>query len=212
MIMFSRIFAAFRSPVRVLAMAIAAVIGVVSFAAVAHAAGVMASPDASILDLARPVYDAILAGQFTLAGTLAIVLLVAAVKRYFTTGKFGTFVHSDAGGALLALVGGAATAASAGLLAPGASLSLGLFKASVVAGIVAAGGFAIVKNLLVEPLLKPLSDRAPAWMQPVFTLIFWVFDHGVSPTEEATASGTAAVAAKPAAGAASVVGTPTDVK
>ncbi len=66
------------------------------------------------------------------------------------------------------------------------------------------------KNLIIEPLLKPLAAKAPAWMQPLFQLVFWVFDKP-SAVATAEAAGKAAVAAAPGAGIAAVAGKPTEV-
>ena len=67
------------------------------FVVSAHAAQ-MASPDnGNLLDLARPVFDQIMAGHYIAAAAFALVLSVALVKRY-APGKLGEFVHSDMGG------------------------------------------------------------------------------------------------------------------
>ncbi len=191
-------------------------VGMISFNAAA-AADAAATDSTSWVDLAKPVYDAFVGHHPALGVCLGLVLLVALVKRYAgSTSKFGAFIHGDAGGSLLVLIGSAATAAGAALGTPGAHVSLDLLKQSVLVGISAAGGYAMLKNLIVEPVLKPLAAKAPSWAQPIFSLILWIFDHPAdqvtTATTNAAVAGAAAVAAKPAAGADGIAGAPTQVK
>lgn len=200
-----------------LAAPILAFVGFLSFN-VSAAVDQATNDSTSWLDLAKPVYEAFAGHRPALGICLALVLLVALVKRYAgNTSKFGAFIHGDAGGSLLVLVGAAATAAASTLGNPGAALSLDLLKQAVIVGIGAAGGYAMIKALIVEPILKPLAARAPAWAQPVFSLVFWIFDHppGKDPAvvqATAVAAGQTAVAAKPATGGDGIVGAPTQVK
>lgn len=167
--------------------------------------------ESSILDLARPVYEAFANHQFALMGSLLVILVVALVKRYL--GDKIAWLHSDAGGSALALVGAAATALAAGLVTPGSHLSFDLFKSALLVGVTAAGTYAVLKNLVIDPILKPLARKAPSWLQPVFNLIFAIFDHagaddGAAAVAEAEQAGADAVAVDPGQGAAGVVGKP----
>lgn len=189
------------------------VLGFLGFYTTASAATAVSGDDASIVDLTRPVYDAFENHQYGLMVCLLVILLVAFVKRYL--GDKVPFLHTDTGGSLLVLVGAMATAAGAGLATPGAHVTLTLLKTALMVGVTAAGGFAMLKNLLVDPILKPLAAKAPAWMQPLFSVLFFAFDHGTS--SEATIAkavvvGEKAVVASPGAGASAIVGLPTDVK
>jgi hypothetical protein len=167
--------------------------------------------DVSWGDLLRPIYDAFAGGRYQLMGALAVVLLVAVVKRVF--GPKVSWLHSDAGGTGMALVGAVASALAAGLVAPGASITFSLLKASLVVGVTAAGGYAVLKNLLIDPVLRPLAAKTPAWAQPFFNAVFWIFEHPQSdPVQVAETAGAAAVMANPGAGVAGVVGQPTDLK
>lgn len=188
-----------------------AFIGLLSFAGFALAAGAAApsTTDGSLLDLAKPVYDAFMGGHYAYGAALLVVLMVALAKKYL--GDKIPWLHSDAGGSLLALLAAMSAAVAAGLATPGASITLALLKSSLLVGIGAAGGYAMLKNLIIEPLLKPLAAKAPAWMQPLFQLIFWIFDKP-SPTETANAAGDAAVIATPGSGVDGVIGASTDVK
>jgi hypothetical protein len=79
-------------------------VGVVSFAATAHAADTMtSSTDSSLLELLKPVYDAFAGGHYAFAVPSLVIAAVALLKRYAGSGKFGAFVHGNAGGSLLAL-------------------------------------------------------------------------------------------------------------
>lgn len=180
-----------------------------SFSATAFAAGAVADPDSSLLDLARPVYEALSGGHYAYAGALLVILLVALTKRYL--GDRIAWLHSDAGGSLLALLASSAAALGSGLASPGAVITLSLLKSALLVGVGAAGGYAMIKNLIIEPLLKPLAAKAPAWTQPIFALVFWIFD---KPSAIATAvkAGDTAVATHPATGVAGVTGEPTDIK
>lgn len=173
------------------------------------AAGVGAvAPDESLIALAKPVIDALLSGNPGLAAALALVLAAAVARRYGS--KRFPFLATDAGGALLVLVGSFGGAAATALTG-GAAVSLGLAWKALLVAFAASGGYATVKRLLVTPLLRPLYEKAPAWLKPVLALVLWVFDQP-DPVSKAEAAGNAAVAAKPPTGAAGVVGEPRDVE
>ncbi len=166
--------------------------------------------DTSLLDLLRPVYEAFSSGRYALTGALIVVVLTALVKRYL--GNRISWLHSDAGGSAMALVASAASALAAGLVAPGATITLSLLERALGVGVTAAGGYAILKNLVIDPILRPLAAKAPGWLQPVFQVVLWVFDHpATDPVPVAEAAGKAAVTAKPGTGVEGVVGKPTDI-
>ena len=195
-----------------------AIVALLSFGAVAHAADQVAPSDGSLLDLLKPVYDAVTGGHYALAGALGVIALVALAKRYlgdYWKNAAGVgFLHTDLGGTLSALVAAMATALAAAFGAPGAHVTLGMFKDALMVGVAAAGGFAVLKNLVFEPLLKPLE----AWLEkkwpklaPVVGLVSWIFDKP-DPVAQAEAAGAAAVTANPSQGLASTTGAPTEIK
>lgn len=187
-----------------------ALIGIAGFGVVAYAADTATPADSqSILDLLKPVYDAFAGGHYAFAAALLTIALVALAKRYL--GDKLPWLHSDAGGTCTALLMAGAGALATGLAAPGATVTLALMKSAFLVGIGAAGGYAALKNLLVDPILKPLAAKAPAWAQPLFAVLFFFFDKPDA-AAAATKAGDAAVAAKPAAGVVGVTGAPTDVK
>jgi hypothetical protein len=182
------------------------------FAGTALAAGAVASEDGSLLELARPVLEAVLAGQYPLAALLAIVFAVAALRRLNKRPDGSVrvpFLASDAGGVLLACLAAAATVA-AGAVSAGAGWSLALLGTAAGAAVMAMGGFVGAKKLLL-PLAEWLEARAPKWAQPLFKLALWVFDRP-DPVELAEAAGDAAVAANPTTGVDGVVGSPRDAQ
>lgn len=192
---------------RVLTVAVAAFIALLSLTATVFAAGEVLPPDSSLLDLAQPVFHAVMAGQGMLAAALALILVVAAARRYLPQflPAAGPFIKSDAGSMLstflLSLGGAFATAFTAG-----AALSLGVAKAAFGVAFLAAGGYQGLKHL-VAPILRKVQGMLPAKLRPLLDVVLWIFDRR-SPAEKAEAAGNAAVAASPATGAAGVVGTP----
>lgn len=179
----------------------------VSFAATAFAAGAVVADDSSILDFVRPVWDAFASGHYIASGALALVLAMAAAKRY-ARGKFGAFIHSDVGGGLTMLLASFGATLAATTASSNAWHWAMLWSAGSIA-VTAAGGYTLIKKLIVEPLLKPLADKYP-WMKPVLTIVFWFFDKPDA-IKVAEAAGAAAVAAAPAPGAEAATGKPVDV-
>lgn len=184
-----------------------------SFTGVALAAGTASPDDGNLLDLLRPVYDAFASGHKLYAGMLALVVAVAAMKRYAPT-KYGIsdFVHGDVGGTLLTLVG-SFSGALATSLGGGAGITWSMAEAATLIAVGAAGGYAMVKKLLVEPLRNSnwYKTKASAWLKTGLGVAFWIFDKP-SPVAAAEDAGQKAVDAKPATGAEGVVGKPTDVE
>lgn len=196
-------------------LAVLVFIGIITFGATSFAAGTAAgtADSSSLLDLLKPVFDAFNGGHYAFAAALLVIALVALVKRYF--GDKIAFLHSDAGGSLLALVMAGATASATALAAPGAHFTLALLKSSLLVGVGAAGGYSMLKALLVDPILVPyLSKRS--WGAPVLLVINFIFSHGAAAAQAqatATAAGEAAVTAKPATGVAGATGAkPTELK
>jgi hypothetical protein len=183
-----------------------AVLALLAFAGTASAAGAAAPEDGNILDLAKPVFDAVMAGNYWLGAAAALVLLVAATRRYgakwfpralgWVNSSWGTPVA-----VLLASFGGAMATA----LAAGSGPSLAMVKVAFGIAITAAGGYKLVKELAV-PLLTKLRDKLPAWARPLVDVLLWAFQR--DPVAKAEAAGDAAVADKPSTGIAGVVGEP----
>lgn len=189
---------------RIVQMAALVAVALVFFTATAAAAGAAAPNDASWLELARPVVDAIMSGNYLAASALALVLVVAVARKYGAARW--AFLGSDAGGSLLVLLGAFGGAVASAALG-GATWSLDLLwtAAKVAAG--AAGGYSLIKRLLM-----PLVDKLPPWLSWIgypLQLVTWVFE---ARGAKATAAGAAAVKARPGAGVKQVTGDPRNVK
>lgn len=171
------------------------------FTGVAFAANTVAPDDATLLELLEPIYKAFVGGQHLYAGMLALVAAVAIAKRY-APAKVRTWIQGDVGGSVTTLVMSFA-GAMATALGSGNPVTWAMAKTATLIAVGAAGGYSLVKKLIVEPFLKPLSKKTPAWMAPIWAIVFWAFDKK-TPVEEAEAAGKAAVEAKPAPGAGKV--------
>lgn len=192
--------------------ALGAIAFLLCFGGVALAADAV-NPDSSSLDIAKAVYEAFAGGHYAYCGALGVILLVALVKRYL--GDKWTWLHSDVGGTAMALIGATATAVVAAASASGGVVSFALLKSALLVGVGAAGGYAVLKALVVDPILVPLLSKY-SWGAPVLAIVNFVFDHGAGAGAQAVAAakaaGDAAVTAAPAQGAAAVLGAPTEIK
>lgn len=177
------------------------------FAGTAYAAG--AIEDGSVTDMAKVLYEAIKGGQYAYAACMALIVGVALVKRYGA--KRYPWLNGDVGGSLLVLVGSFAGALGTAL-AGGGAVTWGLMWAAGGVAVSAAGGYALIKKLFVEPVLRPLVDKAPAWLKPILMMVMWVFDKAPDPVGDAVAAGDAAVKAAPGEGIRVVTGDAKEVK
>lgn len=159
--------------------------------------------DPGLLELAKPIYDAIMHGNGWLAASLAIVLLVAMVKKWLA--PRWPWLAGDVGGPLLVLFGSFGGALGTALMA-GAGMSPALALVALKIALAAGGGYAMLKKL-VAPLLRSLRKKVPAWMRPGFDLVLWIFDRPGS----AKLAGDAAVVANPPSGVEGIVGKPDDI-
>ncbi len=155
------------------AIIVAMFLAFVTFGATSYAAGAVgqSASDGSLTTIARPVWDAIVHGQYWLAAALALVLVVAAARQY-GSGAF-PFLKTAAGGALLALVGSFG-AAMAGFLA-GAPMSWHALWMAAIIAVTASGMYSLLKVLLVDPVLVPLAAKYPK-IRPLLALVLWIFD------------------------------------
>lgn len=188
------------------------VTGLFAFSATAFAANTI-DPNSNTLDIAKAVYDAFSGGHYAYAAAIGVILVVALVKRYLVPREH--WLQSETWQLVLMLVGADAAAMAAGL-AGGGPVSWSLIWSSFLVGVGAAGGFAVLEKLLA-PVLTKIQGKLPAWAQPILSLVLWVFDHGQAAEQaqveaKAVAAGDAAVAAKPAQGAAAVTGPAVELK
>lgn len=184
------------------------VVFMIAFTATAWAADAVTGSEGSLLDLAKPVYDAFTKGHYLYAGMLALVLAVALTKRYVTPRV--PFLQGDIGGSLLTLILSFAGALATSL-AGGVGVSFAMVKTAAMIAAGAAGGYSLVKRLIIDPILRPLAAKAPAWTQPLFSLIFFIFDRP-SPVAVAEAAGDEAVKNNPPTGTEGATGKPTEIE
>jgi hypothetical protein len=184
----------------------------VSFVATAHAATGAEVATESVLDQARPIFDAVMAGHYWYAAAAALVLLVALVQRYGEraplVGKYLAWTKSSWGTPLLVILastGGALATA----LAAGASPSLAMLWAALGIGAGAIGSHKLMKEV-GAPMLRALQGKLPAWAQLPLSLVLWVFERP-DRVAEAEAAGKTAVDAAPSTGIDGVLGKPKEL-
>ncbi len=180
-----------------------------SFAATAFASGATTTDEGSLLDMARPIFDAVMHGQWWLGASLALVFACAATRKYLPDSWGGKFVRGDLGGMLTAFAmsfGGAAATA----LAAGASMSGALAFMAVKVALAAVGGYKALHEIgKWFAATAWFQTKAPNWLKMIVTFVLSMI--GSSAIAKAEAAGKAAVEAKPAPGAAVVVGEGTDL-
>lgn len=147
-----------------------------------------------------------------MAGSAALVLVVALLRRYGTKiPKVGPYLGTPAGGAVMNLAlafGGTMVAMLSG---PGAVFSMAMVWTASKLAIGAAGGYTLVKELVVPWLVK-IRDVLPGWAKPLLDVVLWVFNSaGKDVIAGAEKAGNEAVDANPPGGADSIVGPPRDV-
>ena len=189
---------------------------VLCFSATAFAAGAASPQDGNLLDSAKTIWEAATGHHWWLAASLALVGAVAAFKKYAPT-RAREWSHTDVGASVLLLIGSFGGALATGLAAAGTdAISLSLVEGALKVAFGAAGGYALIKNLLVDPLLKSkwYQDKAPAWLRAILDIGTWAFTKpAAEAVKEAEKAGDQAVADKPAEGASAdaAAGKPTDL-
>lgn len=181
-----------------------AAVGVTAVTATATAAAATGiEPEGgSLLDLLAPVFDAIKGGQYALACAVALVALVALVRKYLSDRV--PFLKSELGAALL-LFAGSFGAALAAPLATGAALSGGLLWATLGIAVGAAGGWKLLK--IAHNALQPLIAKLPEWLQKLISAaLFFLETPGDRERAAAEKAGKEAVEASPSNGIDGVVG------
>lgn len=183
-------------------------IAFVSFTTTAFAATGLEPENGSLIDLAKPVLDAIMGGQYVLAAALALILFVAVARKFGT--KYFPFLESELGVALLLLVSSFGTALATALVA-GSGFSAGLLWMALQVAIAAAGSWKLVKIFL--EYVRPWVEKGPAWLRYIFDMVVWIFEKpGAKAIRKAEAAGKAAVSKKPGTGIDGVTGKPKNVR
>lgn len=189
----------------------AALAFVLCFTATAWAAGTVSPDDGSLLDLIKPVYEAIMHGNLWLAAALAVVLLTAATRRYLPDAWGGKYARGDVGGMLTAFLLSFAGAVATTMAAPGAVMSGMVMLAALKIGGFAVGGFVALHKLATAFVASSwFQTKAPAWLRTVLGTLLALI--GSSAIAKAEAAGNKAVDNTPAGGITSVVGVVKEVE
>lgn len=174
------------------------------FAGMAFAAGAPTSPDdQSLIELMRPVLDAVMHGQWWIAAAAGLVLSVAAMRRYSDKlGRFGKAVKTEPGiiatTFVLSFAGAALTALTAA--GPGAVVSSALAMMSAKIAFAAVGGWMIIHKVATWAVATEFyKTKVPAWIQSIIGGALALI--GSNAVKKAEDAGNAAVAANPATGA-----------
>jgi hypothetical protein len=159
-----------------------------------------------LLSLAKPVLAAVMSGQWAAGACLALVLLVAAARKHGA--KRWPALATDAGGTALTLAGSFGGALATALLA-GSAPTLALVWTALGIAVAASGGYTMIKRLAL-PLLGAIVARLPAWAsapaKAVLEVVASLLGAGPAAIKKAETAGKEAVDAKPATGAAGVMG------
>lgn len=163
------------------------------FTTTAFAATVVPTAGA-ISDYAQLALSAIAHGQWWAVGSLAVVMLCAAAKKYLPA-KYQEGTLGDIVGTGLAFLMGAAVTLATSALAPGFVFSVGLLGTAAKIGLVAIGGYNVLHKVLGW-----LADwkAMPTWLQPILKLVSSLV--GSDAIAKAQKAGDEAVAAKPSTG------------
>jgi hypothetical protein len=154
----------------------------------------------SAWDLLTPLYQAFAHGQYVYAGSMAIVVIVAAARRYGTAKYVGDglarWIASDEGSTILAF---AFSLASTMIVQSAGGTSAvtwsGAWHATTIA-VGAVGGYAVIRRLVIKPYLARLAGRGPAWLHKPLDFVLWIF----ATTEEQRAVTTSMKQPAPSAG------------
>lgn len=173
-------------------MALLILICLAAFTGTALAQGASATETVNPFDYAKPVFDAVMAGQWWAAAAFAVVLLCAAARKYmpasWKTGTKGDIVGL-ATTFLMAFGGAIATT----FAAPGAVMSFAVLVTAAKIGALAIGGYTAIHK--VAGWLVAWG-KLPSWMMPVLKLLTMMV--GSSAVTKAEAAGDKAVTKAPA--------------
>lgn len=178
-------------------MALLVLVTLGAFTGTALAADAVSSAaDPSLFDAAKAVFDAVAHGQWWAAAALAVVLAMAAARKYmpaaWKTGIKGDIIGT-AGAFVMAFAGAVATWALA--QPAGAAMSAGVILTAAKIGAAAIGGYTIIHK--VASWLAAWG-KLPAWAVAILKLMTTIV--GSNAISKAEAAGQKAVTAAPPSG------------
>ena len=193
---------------RILSMLTLVGIALLSFTGTSYAAA-EAIPDGSLLELARPIFDAVMHGQWWLGAALAVVFLCAMVRKYLPDAWGGKFIRGDVGGVFLAFAMSYGGAVSTVLMA-GAAMSGMVAMTALKVALAAVGGYTALHKLASALVaMRWFQEKAPAWLKLLVAMVLGMI--GSNAIAKAEAAGKAAAEANPPTGANGVVGPASDI-
>lgn len=185
-------------------------IALVAFGATAVAASEVTPDDGTLLDLARPVFDAVVRGNWWLAAALAVVLLTGAAKRYLPDAYGGRLVRSELGGMVTAFMLAFGGALATTFAAPGAAMTMAVMLAALKVGFFAVGGWMMIHKIATVLVgTKFWNEKMPSLVKHLVTAALNLI--GSSAIKKAEKSGQDAVDASPPTGADGAAGKPTEL-
>lgn len=149
----------------------------------------------SILDLAKPVFDAVVHGQWWAAAAAGVILMCALARKYMPA-SWTSGIKGDIIGTAMAFVMAFAGAIFTTLAGPGAAaMSMAVALTALKVGIAAIGGYNVIHKLASWAVA---SGKLPAWALPMVKLITKMI--GSNAVKKAEAAGDKAVAKDPPEG------------
>lgn len=164
------------------------------FTGTALAASAAAPDQQSLLDLARPIFDAVVHGQWWVAASAAVILLCALARKHMPA-RWTSGVKGDIIGTGMAFLVAFAGAIGTWGVAPGAVMSMAVILTALKVGVAAIGGYNIIHKLASWAVA---SGKLPAWALPIVKLLTTLI--GSDAVKKAEAAGEKAVAADPPKG------------
>jgi len=149
---------------------------------VAHAAtqlvAVAAASEDPLFELARLLWVAVSGGEFVSIAVAILVMLSALLARFGVrlTRWFGTSGGRAVITLLVTFFGGLSAA-----LAAGTEVTWAVLRTVFVFAATTAGGYSLIKALVIEPLTPWMRDRAPDWLHLIWRGVSWVYDRLAPP-------------------------------
>lgn len=168
------------------------------FSTTAFAAAAIAPADGNLLDYAKPIFDAVMHGQWWLAASLGVVFACAGARK-FMPDSWKDGVKGDIVGTATAFGMAFGGALATWAVAPGAVLTLAVLLTAGKVGVVAIGGYTVIHKAAVWIASSAwFLTKAPAWLKSVVSLVLAMI--GSNAIAKAEKAGRDAVGAAPGRG------------
>ncbi len=162
---------------------------------------VVMAQDENLSELARPVLDAVLSGDYMYAAAAGLVLLVALVRRY--GGAAHPFLASKKFAPVLVLIGAVAAALGTAVSAGASLFDVKVLWGAIKVAVAASGSYVFLKAAL-DPVIARLKAHTPDKLKFIYALLEIVVQSGQKAQEaaikKAVKAGDKAVAVQPSLG------------